>query len=1533
MCNPDDRVREIRRLVALRATGLLDSQPEASFDRLTRLAARLTGAPGAAVTLVDADRQFFKSAVGLDPEAMLKRETPLDRSICRHVVASGETLVLADTSQFPACAGHPIRAYLGAPLVTADGHVLGSFCVFDTNPREWSADDVATLNDLAASVGTEIELRSDIARRSRLELELSEAKGRFETYMENCPALALAKDTAGRLIYMNKRSLQDFGPEREWFGKNEFDLFPPEIARHIRENDLKVWELGTTCQFIEEIRTLDGRLNRYLVYKFPYTTPGGEKLLGGMAMDISDLLRTQEALRRSEAESRTLSLVVARMQGAVAIADADCHLEWVSEDYARLFGEDTQAAIGQDPIRRSLGPEPDLDEAAILRDRLMAGERVEVAAVRRDARGRKAWLELEVQAVRGDAGSPDKFIAIGRDVTTRHRADRRQAALRAAEAIVFEATSLDEAVPRLLHSIGQALEVDEATYWQVDPATDRLIPRLHWSASSGLDFNHQVGRATPLPLPPGADLADQVRAARRPVEIDAADLAGGTTPAAPAQLGWPVIGHGQVVGVFTLASGEPLEDSGAMAEVSASLQRQIGLFVERKQAEEERNRLVAIFEASDDYVGIINVGGQVVWRNVAFQRLIGQEVGPALSPVQFAAAYTDWSARLLLEVAHPAAVRTGSWLGETAVRAADGRIIPMSQRVTAHRGPDGEVAYYASILRDISASKEAEAELRRQQQFVQNVVDADPGVLYLISVPDRRIIWTNGRSVSAFGYSSDEVQALTPSDLLDLIHPDDSAQLEAAWTEASSLQDGEVLDREHRVRHADGTWRWFWNRVVVSARDEQGRPERLLGVLEDLTARKQAEDLSQVLFNLTSIAHFIVDEATGILECNDAACHLYGRDRAELIGRHPVCFAPEVQPDGIRSDIRRGMIVEDLARNNGFHQLDWWIRRPDGTDIPCQITLKSVEVGGRPVTLVATQDLTLRKRAEDALLAAKEAAEAASRAKGDFLANMSHEIRTPMNGIIGMTDLTLDTDLSALQRDYLGLVRSSAESLMRVINDILDFSKIEAGRLELEIVRFNLHELIYETLRPLALRAHVAHLELACRIAPEVPELVEGDPHRLRQILVNLVGNAVKFTKSGEIVVEVTPASPAEAAPVAGGRLDPDQVCLHFAVTDTGVGIPAHKLAAIFEPFEQADGSTTRNYGGTGLGLTISTELVRLMGGRIWVESTLGAGSVFHFTGRMRSVAAQPEPLDVTEVAGRRVLVAVANAARRRLTIEVFDLWDAQSREESGGLAALDEIRRAARAGEPYDYAVVDDQLADLSGLDLSSLIQADTKLGRIGIVVMTTAGRSDMSRCEDQKLAQCVSKPVSPKSLLDALKAAMRSTAGPTTPARDGLTFRTSTGEANLAGPLIPTMPGLGSRLGLAQRSFRVLLAEDQMVNRKVAVRMLERLGHSVVAAQDGGEVMALLAEGTFDVILMDIQMPVMDGFETAATIRRIYPASIILIALTAHAMKGDRERCLAAGFDDYLSKPINSNDLREVLDRQATRARATPQPADSSS
>jgi signal transduction histidine kinase/CheY-like chemotaxis protein/HPt (histidine-containing phosphotransfer) domain-containing protein len=526
------------------------------------------------------------------------------------------------------------------------------------------------------------------------------------------------------------------------------------------------------------------------------------------------------------------------------------------------------------------------------------------------------------------------------------------------------------------------------------------------------------------------------------------------------------------------------------------------------------------------------------------------------------------------------------------------------------------------------------------------------------------------------------------------------------------------------------------------------------------------------------------------------------------------------------------------------------------------------------------------QEANSQLLASTQKAEEASRIKSEFLANMSHEIRTPINGILGMAELVLETEITAEQRDYLSMLKSSADSLLRIINDILDFSKVESGKLDLCPMEFNLHDTVGDAMKALALQAHQKGLELAFHIAPEIPEYLVGDSGRLHQVLINLVGNAIKFTPAGEVIVRVQPDPESS-----------DVLRLHFSVADTGIGIPTEKHAIIFEAFSQADGSTTRNYGGTGLGLAISSHLARLLGGRIWLESAEGKGSTFHFTACFKPAHNSIKMLDPAqpELQNFPVMVVDDNDANRRILTDTMKSWGMHVEAAESGEAALQKMNTAEPTGAGFRLVIVDASMPQMSGFDLAQRIKQDQTLTGTRIILLTSAGQvGDAARCHELGIDAYLLKPIGQPELSSAVLRCLKQ------------------GGADVPGSSMQPASREESR------QLRILVAEDNLVNQTVILHMLRHLGHLPTIARNGEQAIVELQTGKFDLAFMDVQMPVMDGLTATRLIRvaeRGTGVHVPIVAMTAHAMKGDKEICLDAGMDGYIAKPVTIKEIQKTI------------------
>ncbi len=786
------------------------------------------------------------------------------------------------------------------------------------------------------------------------------------------------------------------------------------------------------------------------------------------------------------------------------------------------------------------------------------------------------------------------------------------------------------------------------------------------------------------------------------------------------------------------------------------------------------------------------------------------------------------------------------------------------------------------LEKDIAARARIEQALAQERNLLRTLIDTLPDLIYVKDTASRYLL-SNTTHACFLGYDSPDqvigkdVFELFPADQARAFRADDERVLRSA----QPLYDREeqVLDRQ------TGNLRWNLT-TKIPLRDASGAVTGLLGVARDITARKQTEtklarrkQFFESLFMNNPVAIVTLGLEHWITACNPAFEALFGYTTDEVIGREldELISTGEMYNEAstYTTQVMNGEMIHAVGKR----------RRKDGSLVDVEIFGVPVLVEGERIgALGMYHDIT-------ELVQAREQAEAADRAKSAFLAAMSHEIRTPLNGVIGMTGLLLDTPLTAQQRQFAETIRFSGENLLTIINDILDFSKIEAGRMELETTDFDLRQVVENVGALFAERAYQKGLELVLSIDPNVPTTLRGDPFRLGQVLTNLVGNAIKFTERGEVVVNVTNVT--DAAPMSA-RVPTER--LRFAVRDTGIGITPEQQARLFKPFSQADLSTTRKYGGTGLGLAISKRLVELMGGQISVTSRSGEGSTFEFMVpcALGSPDALPQSLAAANLQGVRVLIVDDNATNRTVLHHQVIAWGMLPQSASNGKEALEKLRAAA-ATTPFEVVLLDMEMPEMDGVTLARALRADPALQSLKLVLLTSVGRIGGELSAQQSgLDAVLVKPVRQSELYNCLVMLLG-----VTPAALGVER---------------TLPRAAKEEG---KGVRVLLAEDNAVNQQVAVFMLQARGYQVDVVGNGKEALDALERAPYDLVLMDCQMPEMDGLEATAQIRRREGAArhMPIIALTAHALRGEREKCIAAGMDDYLAKPITPDALYATL------------------
>lgn len=743
-------------------------------------------------------------------------------------------------------------------------------------------------------------------------------------------------------------------------------------------------------------------------------------------------------------------------------------------------------------------------------------------------------------------------------------------------------------------------------------------------------------------------------------------------------------------------------------------------------------------------------------------------------------------------------------------------------------------------------------------------------------------VFYSPRMKELIGYADDEFPNVFAS-FESRLHTDDHDWVMLALDE--HLRHHKPYDVEYRLRTKSGEYRWFRARGQAVWNDA-GQAQRMAGSITDVTESHLLRERFRLAVEASPAALLMVQQDGRIVMANSRGLTMFGYIEAELIGQKIELLVPQRFRAG--HPAHRDSFFNDPDQRAMGAELELIGVRKDGSEFPVKIGLSPVVTAEGKAVICGVLDITDQKKTLEAMAQAKEAAESASRAKSSFLANMSHEIRTPMNGIIGMAQLLAQTELRSHQRDYLATVDESAHILLRLLNDILDFSKIEAGKLELECMDFRISECVARASQMMVLRAAEKGLEIACRVAPEIPDHLRGDSGRIQQVLVNLLGNAVKFTEVGEIFVNVNAES-----------ITPDKVRLQISVSDTGIGIPADKRDQIFSPFEQAESSTTRRFGGTGLGLAISRQLVEMMHGDIWIDSELGRGSTFHFTAEFGIAADQhrPDPAELDSLRELPVLVVDDNFTNRRILSEMLQQWQMQPVLADSAAAARQALQTAEASQRPIRLILLDHHMPGEDGIHFAESMRDELNHGQCPIIMLSSGcSPIDVDLGQKYGIGRFMTKPVIASELLNEMLCQF--------------------GRYTTVNPA--ELPSATPQLQVHPR--RVLLVEDNAINRRVAVGLLRSRGHQVVLAENGQEAVNTLADQEFDVVLMDMQMPVMDGYEATAAIRRREHQTgghIPIVAMTAEALKGDRERCLTVGMDDYVSKPINPTEMYRAIER----------------
>jgi PAS domain S-box-containing protein len=1537
--NSGENSRERARLAALEHLDAERADEDHVLQEIVDDVRRVFGAELCMVNLILGNDQYFRAWSGDLPEDLAEaRRDPRERSMCQYVVETEQPLAVEDflaTERFKDQyfrVNYGIRFYAGAPLVTSGGHTIGSLCLLDSRPGEFGSGKMTTLEAFAKAVAGRLESLGALHREQAARGELESLGRRNESILASAGEGIYGLDLDGNTTFVNPAAARMLGYEAgELLGR------PQHETLHHTRPDGSSYPLSE-CPIHASLG--DGTVHRAtgeILWRkdgssFPVdyvSTPvwdDGE--MTGVVLVFSDVTERQDTereLRESEGRFRQLfdqsvdALMVHDSGGRIV----DCNDEAVRSlgylreellsmkvsDFATNLVSAREPRAGGDTLWQKAMGEGDASQELV-----HLGEHV-----RKD--GTSFPVEVRISGV--DYAGEQMIMASARDITGRRAAERRLNAQHAVVGTLASSASVQEAAPRLLENICTTLGWEIGDLWELDreagsagglrctgiwnsgrieaPEFERQSRQLRLFRGEGLP-----GKAWDREEPVWVQDTPEDKSLPRVAAATEAGIRGG--------LAFPIRVGDEVVGVMGFYTREAREEDLETRRTLAALGAQIGQFFERKEAEaalrESEERFRRLTDATLEGVAI-QENGRVLEANGAFARMFGYEVAEVAGLHA-----SDLLPPAELEKAMRHTTEGDERPYETIGLRRDGTLFDaeISGKGSVYEGRPVRIA----TVRNITERKEAEAALRESEEKYRTILASIEDGYFEVDLTGS-LTFFNDALTHILGYPAGELLGKNNRDYAD---EENARKVYRAFNRV--YETGEPLrDLEWDLVRGDG------EEISVEASASlitmgSGETTGFRGIMRDVTGRKRAEaELQESRARLEEERAFL----EAVLENTEDAVVACDADGNLVLFNHTARLFHGLSEDDSLEFVRWAghynlylgdgetpMPTEDIPlirayRGEVVRDQEMAIVTKGEAARFLSANARSMTDGrGRLLGAVAIMhDVTERKESERQTRRARDAAEEANQAKSDFLANMSHEIRTPMNGVIGMTELLLDTDLNAEQREFTEAVRRSGENLLYLINDILDFSKIEAGSMQLESIPFDLRSEVEEAVYALAGRAQDKGLELTGFVEPTVPTAVRGDPFRLRQILTNLIGNAVKFTESGEVGLHVCLDPAMESGTDAGPDAGSDAIAARFEVTDTGIGLTPEQQKVLFSSFSQADTSTTRRYGGTGLGLAISKRLAELMSGEVGVESEPGTGSTFWFTANLGLRAAEDaggpdetsrEPGELQDLRNSRILVVDDNATNRRILQRQISAWGLEVTLSESGQEALQKLRAASEEGRPYRLAILDFQMPGMDGLELASRIKADPGLRETRLVMLTSMGlRQEIEQTHATGIETLLTKPVRQSELYDTLATVLGDRRAPEETRQRRVT------------PL--PVSGQGRRL---------LLAEDNPVNQRVAIKMLQKLGYEIDLAPDGLQALEKARENRYEAILMDCQMPGMDGYETTRELRRLEDGAgsrLPIIAMTANALRGDRERALEAGMDDYLTKPVKPAEVGAMLER----------------